>query len=259
MVNLETAMAADPFAAQSGETPLGPPRSNTKRRRKKQVRRMVILGGAISGGVVILALSMWGIVTWVSDSAPVARSPSSQREATPDRVNQNAPVIESRRWKEFRSEQDNFAVLFPDPGFVETRTSESPYSELNKISRGTRYSVTTNIEGRDCIFGVSCRRGTLVRGSAKPHEWRVDRGKINFQLRPIELEGGHPGWYHSGDGMDSTLQEHRYLVGKDRAYFVYASTAKEDRNHPDIAKFLNSFRLLEPVTPVPLREGEDSP
>jgi hypothetical protein len=148
-------------------------------------------------------------------------------------------------WKEFASDEGGFAVVLPDEPKVEAATTPT---DLGPVEMHTVKTVTDtmlcSVTYYDVRLDAKRPAGAFLEGTCQDFV----RGANLLQkgdVRAVAL-GENPGREVVGETADGRAQltARYYLVGK-RVFLVLVATSVDDAASTDVARFLDSFRLLD--------------
>ncbi len=235
------ASAADETAGGSAAWDAGSPLSTTKparrRRRKKTTRATQWLPGLKLAAVAAGGLAAVGFLVWIV--MVIASNFSSSGVAT----------LFGNGWKEFRSEEHRFSVLFPGEA-----------SQVADAEAGGIRVSAFGLETDKGDFAVLCIHDPGASPaddeSARLQLRNVARSKLNLvdsdvrKEESLTLEGGYPGLelYCENPNPGDRIRAVHYRLFRvnTHSYYLVARTTGASSDNPDVIEFFDSFKLIEP-------------
>jgi hypothetical protein len=147
-------------------------------------------------------------------------------------------------WKEYRSEDGRFSVLLPADPAVESATTDT---DLGPVELHTVKCVTDRFLCVVTYYDVRLKTGQSAEAFLEANCDDFTRGANLLQKgdrRAVKV-GEHAGREVTGETADGRAQltARYYLVGT-RVYVVMVGTSVDDAELPEVARYLDSFRLL---------------
>lgn len=218
------------WAAGTGGPLLAPRRPDATGRRKKRIINALLLGG----GVAVAALLVWG-ATWLVGAM----------------FSGNSSAFSDGCWRTLRSEEHNCSALFPG----EASLMSERESLMKRVAVWGLQTDTCEFS----LWSISDPGASFFRGEQETADWlrtyacnklKMLRKDIRVD-KPITLEGGHSGVDIRCDNQnpDDRIQSvyYRLYDVAGQIYCLSVRTTVAGRDDPGVAKFLDSFTLIEPV------------
>jgi HEAT repeat protein len=196
-------------------------------------------------GVFLIGLGVAGMGGWLEEGD----GPTDQQAEgfSPDQSDASGSA-----WQEFRYPAGNFAVHFPGrPQRLPGEMSGDPIQfgleteEFGYVILYNDYPHITDVSADEVLDGAC--------------DGALEDVRQVLQRKNITLEGGHPGRAYAATDSEGDLIQGRVYLVRNRLYQTIVVTSCGRMNDPDTLRFLESFRLIDPVEAQVARDAGTSP